>query len=1697
MKKLSFLLVRSFALILLTVLTGTVLMAQSPHLPPTGTSNEYSISSVTDWNDFVEDVNHGYCDYAGKTIKLMNDIPTAAEIEAGTTAVTTMAGYYSETLKRPFRGTFNGDNHTLTVNYTAVGENPETHEVEYTAPFVCTEGARINKLHVAGTINGTAGHAAGVIGINYNKTTRINGAYNIISVNITGGGSYCAGLVVEALASVEMSSCVYNGQIVAGSNSAGLCAIGYSGGTKIIESQFTPADGSSIAGGANFVNGDLSTYSKEFYYTYKVGSSIQGVRAYKTYAAAPSESPFTYCKELYDGNNYYVEGMATINGLNASYYENYVQTVGLNYNVTFEEPDVDAITLDPSSYTATVKNSSDETVAIASIEPGNYTLVIEGNEGFCKGKITANFAVTESIFDYGCGTEDDPYQIRSITDWVKFAHEVNTGHSFIEEYLKLTTDITVAVKTNSDNARDTIVGVMTSQNTTFTEDKWFSGTFDGDWHTITFNVGRSKEAPFDPSNNVSPNAPFRVIDGATIKNLTVEGTIYSTKKYNSGLIGYAFSAKTGNPNYILNCTSSIVIDCSKISGGNDDCSSAGFLAENKDGTPKSSITFENCVFDGKILKGDLSSGNKCGGFVSYNSGVSLTFNNCTMDGEITLTGGKKDNFSRNGTPSFTEAYYTKNKYKSGSNYQGTQAPTSEPSDKFVKKYIYDNGATTYYVPGAEITDIETVYSYTGEAVVITPITVLYYGRTLTRGVDYDIKIDGTVVPTETTPTISGTPAEIEGIHTVTVEGKGSYAGKKTMNVMVENFDTWAKVKEALADASEGVKHITLSADITPDNPHADEVLEVNGTVVLNLNGHTIDRHLFTGNAADVPYTARGQVIRVNSGATLTIDGPGTIKGGFNKAENDSNNQDAQNDAGGIYNMGNLTLNNVTIRDNKCIKYRDINTNDAATARGGGIYTGQGSSFTMTGGKVTYNVAKGGGGGVYCYQPASFSMTGVEISNNESESKGGGLRIRTTNSVEAQLTNCTIQYCRATETDLSRSSDGGGIYMQEGKLRMENCTIGGCTILNPGTPEADTISHCNQSAFAGAGFYQGGGTTYAKDCTISYNSAYTEHDKMYGGGICLCKGTYTMDGGVITNNHSYMDGGGVYIVSGATFNVLGKILIDDNFRTRKGAIPEDTENNTYTSGNAVINVIGELDPDTRIHITGHGFGGVYTSGLEEFANEANFVTDGKYRLLNIMEDDLDEITLVPYIWNETSTWSSSSIPTTSTDVKIDRAIELKSGETGYAQSIEFVNGKIILEDGAQLICNDNKTGTPIEIHVQKSITAAENHGDDTYGWYIVSVPMDEVKVYDEFENGTNFVTKTAAYDLMLYDEPTHWWWKYNESKKAFEIKNTSTWAVTKSVKNTQKGRGYIYRNEKDRNLEFAGKMNIGDVEYTFTRKGDKLTGFHLIGNPYIHNVYKGEGGAIPNSDVLASGYYTLSAAGAWEAKEDNKDVIGVCQGILVKAINTGTITMTNTTEGGPSSKAQKKNISFTVSNSKYEDAAYAVFDEGYGLDKIGHINDDIPLIYIRHDDESYAIAVMEEDTKKFDLCFEAKTTGKYTLSVKPEGEFGYLHIIDRLTGENIDMLKESEYSFIASITDKEDRFLVLLREGGEFENDEFAYQNGRDIVVSGEGQLQVFDVMGRMVATQYINGVDTWRASSVQTGVYILRLNGKTQKIIIK
>ena len=113
----------------------------------------YLIYFKEQWDLLAERVNTGHSTYQNKFFKLMEDI-----------SITTMVGVYGKT----FNGTFDGDGHTLTVNYT---DNSSDH---YTAPFRFINEATINNLHVTGKISKEKKkHAGGLVGQAFGEN-RIN-----------------------------------------------------------------------------------------------------------------------------------------------------------------------------------------------------------------------------------------------------------------------------------------------------------------------------------------------------------------------------------------------------------------------------------------------------------------------------------------------------------------------------------------------------------------------------------------------------------------------------------------------------------------------------------------------------------------------------------------------------------------------------------------------------------------------------------------------------------------------------------------------------------------------------------------------------------------------------------------------------------------------------------------------------------------------------------------------------------------------------------------------------------------------------------------------------------------------------------------------------------------------------------------------------------------------------------------------------------------------------------------------------------------------------------------------------------------------------------------------------------------------------------------------------------------------------------
>ena len=174
----------------------------------------------------------------------------------------------------------------------------------------------------------------------------------------------------------------------------------------------------------------------------------------------------------------------------------------------------------------------------------------------------------------GSGTEADPYLIQSTDDWNTLGTNVSSGTDYTGKYFRLTKDITVSNMIGQNNH-----GGGSNEQTNL---KSFSGTFDGDGHTLTVNIKKSD------TDDSAPHAaaPFTATKNATIKNLNVKG---------------------------------------KVEGG---IHSSGLV-----GVPNGTLTVENC-----IVSVDVSSGaSHLGGFVGHGFNATINLKSCTFNGSLKST----------------------------------------------------------------------------------------------------------------------------------------------------------------------------------------------------------------------------------------------------------------------------------------------------------------------------------------------------------------------------------------------------------------------------------------------------------------------------------------------------------------------------------------------------------------------------------------------------------------------------------------------------------------------------------------------------------------------------------------------------------------------------------------------------------------------------------------------------------------------------------------------------------------------------------------------------------------------------------------------------------------------------------------------------------------------------------------------------
>jgi hypothetical protein len=184
-----------------------------------------------------------------------------------------------------------------------------------------------------------------------------------------------------------------------------------------------------------------------------------------------------------------------------------------------------------------------------------------------------------------------------------------------------------------------------------------------------------------------------------------------------------------------------------------------------------------------------------------------------------------------------------------------------------------------------------------------------------------------------------------------------------------------------------------------------------------------------------------------------------------------------------------------------------------------------------------------------------------------------------------------------------------------------------------------------------------------------------------------------------------------------------------------------------------------------------------------------------------------------------------------------------------------------------------------------------------------------------------------------------------------------------------------------------------------------------------------------------------------------------------------------------------------------DRAIVRFDDGEQLPKF-MLDGSNTQLYIPMGDKNYAVANTAENGE-LPVNFKARTNGSYTISVNmQEVDFRYLHLIDNITGVDMDLLATPSYTFEASVMDMDYRFKLVFVCGDANDDNDFAFFSNGSWIVDNEGPatLQVVDVQGRILSSEQIEGCVSKQINTV-SGIYMLRLvkgeDVKVQKIVVK
>ena len=444
-------------------------------------------------------------------------------------------------------------------------------------------------------------------------------------------------------------------------------------------------------------------------------------------------------------------------------------------------------------------------------------------------------------------------------------------------------------------------------------------------------------------------------------------------------------------------------------------------------------------------------------------------------------------------------------------------------------------------------------------------------------------------------------------------------------------------------------------------------------------------------------------------------------------------------------------------------------------------------------------------------------------------------------------------------------------------------------------------------------------------------------------------------------------------------------------------------------------------------------------------------------------------------------------------------------------------------------------------LKNALIGATYEGETGYGKPVDIKTLEGSYFPDGLISGSNpAIGGDVKWDFYTYFEPEYHWinlkrsganhWHTDGGAQIQYLSGQEGVAVNNNETIFVPGKGYMMAINQDTYMNSTGVLNSGNVKIKLTQQESQSPapeeayneGWNLVGNPYQAYLKMSELGTLGYAAYTYDadkGVYVPFVMTASTNPDVLADNVHPHQAFFVHAAKDGDVLEFTpemaTTEKNSNSYFRDGKINYPLVNLYAENEGgsrdLTVIElhrpELGGVTKMQTMRSSNFIIAAHLDGQSYGLVFTPEGTERIPVHFIADENGTYTLRWNTQnGEFTSLRLVDNLTGTNYDMLANDHYTFTASTEDYASRFYITYTVTDVDENvdgeSNFAYFDGTDWVINGQGTLDVVDVLGRTLFSQRLtNDQNRVNLNGVAKGVYLLRVsNGKNtmvQKIVVR